>query len=242
MLAQEQTVIMRSSGLGKEIEGGLGRELEGTLLLTNRQVIFVTTHEKEEDFTVRTGFLGGYQRYRFRFVYADVDDIKAIPRVPGNLFIPVVAISSVTGHGAKGGLERPSLEVKWNDAAGEQGRVFIEKVEGRSRRKNLNDWAPVIERLKSGDQKLLSLPKPPSTETLEGKIMRILADVQRKGLYTIEDQVETAFNIKLDPDEVQKACDSLATQGLVKREPDSKSGDVYYQKLTPLGENDLSDY
>jgi hypothetical protein len=233
MLAQEQGVTMRAAGLKKELEGGLGGEAMGTLVLTNRQLVFVTTHEREDDF--RIGFS------KFRFVYADVQDLNTVPHVPANLFIPLAKISSVTGHDGRGGLEKPSLEVKWNDAGTEVGRVFIEGLKGRSRKKNLNDWAAVIEHLKAGVQKLVSIPKAPGIETLEGKVMMILADMQRKGLFEVENDVETAFKVKLDPDEVQSACDSLAHRGLVKRVPDS-GGDIYYRKLSPLGEDDLSDY
>ena len=240
MLAQEQGVVMREAGLKRALEGGLGRELEGTLVLTNRQLIFVTTDEREDDFRMSLG-----QRFRvsgkFRLVYSDVEDLSAIPRSPANLLIPLASISSISSRGSKGGLERPSLEVRSVEGSNEVGRVFIETVTGRSRRRNLNDWAPVIERLKAGEQKLVLIPKAPGVETLEGKIMLILADMQRKGLFTIEDEVEMAFKVKLDSDDVQTACEALASRGLVKREPDS-SGGAFYRKLSPLGDDALSDY
>jgi hypothetical protein len=239
MLAQEQSVVMRRAGSKKELEGGLGGELEGTLVLTNRQMIFVTTDEREDDLRLSLGQRIGLGK--MRLFYSDVEDLNAIPHEPGNLFIPLPSIFSVTGHGSRGGLERPSLEVKWVQEGNEVSRVFIEVVTGRSRRRNLNDWAPIIEHLKAGNQKLISLPKVPGVETLEGKIMLILADMQRKGLFTIDDEIETAFKVKLDPDEVQTACEALASKGLVKREPDS-SGNMFYRKLSPLGDDELSDY
>ena len=48
-----------------------------------------------------------------------------------------------------------------------------------------------------------------------------------------------SFKVDLDPDEVQAVCDKLATQGVIKRYPDS-SGDVFYRRASPLGEDDLS--
>jgi len=230
---------MRRAGFKKELESGLGGELEGTLVLTNRQVIFVTTDEREDDLRISLGQRLGLGK--MRLFYSDVEDLKTIPREPGNLFIPLASISSVTGHGSRGGLERPSLEVKWAEGGNKVSGIFIEVITGRSRKRNLNDWAPVIERLKAGGQKLVSIPKPPGVETLEGKIMLILADMQRKGLFTIEDEVETAFKVKLDPDDVQTACEALASRGLVKCEPDS-SGDMFFRKLSPLGDDDLADY
>ena len=228
MLAQEQGVLMRGAGLKKEMEGGFA-EQEGTLILTDRQLVFVTTDEREERF------------YGFHLIYSDVKDLASVPHVPANTFIPLSSISSATGHGSKGGLERPSLEIKWNEGGKELGRVFIETLSGRTRRKNLNDWARVIQCLKTGEQKLISIPRAPTVDSLQGKVMLILADMQSKGLLTIENEVETAFKIKLDPDEVQTACDALVSQGLVKLEPSLKE-DPFYRKASPLGEDELADY
>jgi hypothetical protein len=223
MLAQEQGVRMRKSGGREEIEGGLGGELEGTLLLTNRQLLFVCTNEQQDKMGPT------------RFVYSDVEDLASIPRTDGNVFIPLSSITSVKGH--LGRLERPSLEVKWREAS-EVGRVFVERLTGSSRRRNLNDWAPIIERLKAGKQKIIQLPQVPSTDTIDGKIMRVLADMQRKGAFEIQEETETQFKTKLDPDDVQAACERLSAKGLLEKFPD-KSGDVYYQKRSPLGDDAL---
>jgi hypothetical protein len=115
----------------------------------------------------------------------------------------------------------------------------MEVVTGRTRIRNLNDWPNVIGRLKTGHQKLTQLPKPPGVETLDGKIMRILADMQRKGLFEIEQGVENRFNVKLDPDEVEAACQRLSDKGLLKKMPEP-GGDVFYQKRSPLGGDELS--
>jgi hypothetical protein len=230
MLAQEQGVIMREAGEKKELEGGLGGELEGTLLLTSHRLIFVCTDEREDDLKLTrrpTPFV-------MRLVYTDVEDLASIPTTGGNVFIELSTIDSVKGH--TGHLERPSLEVKWREDAHEKGRVFIERLTGRSRRRNLNDWAAVIERLKAGDQRLIQLPKPPGAESLDGKIMIILADMQRKGVFEIEEEVEEQFKVKLDPDDVQAACTRLADSGLLEKIPDP-SGDIYYKKRSPLGED-----
>jgi len=223
MLAQEQGVRMRKSGERKKIESGLGGELEGTLVLTNRQLIFVCTNEQQDKPSL------------MRLVYSDVEDLASIPRTDGNVFIPLPSITSVKGH--SGHLERPSLEVKWQEAS-EVGRVFVERLTGSSRRRNLNDWATVIEKLKAGKQKIVQLQPPPSEDTIDGKIMHVLADMQKKGAFEIEEQAEAQFKTKLDPDDVQAACERLSTNGLLERFPD-KSGDMYYQKRSPLGADAL---
>jgi hypothetical protein len=203
--------------------------LEGTLLLTNRRLIFVCTHEKEDD--LKTMPFG-----KMPLVYSDVGDLASIPVRGDNLFVEISSISSVKGH--TGHVTKPSLEVKWQEGAKQKGRVFIELLSGRSRRRNLNDWARVIERLKTGDQKIIQLPKPPATDTLDGKIYRVLADMQRKGVFEVEEEVEKQFSSKPDPDEVQAACDRLSNNGLLKKIPDP-SGDTYYQKRSPLAEDEL---
>jgi hypothetical protein len=97
----------------------------------------------------------------------------------------------------------------------------------------------VIERLKTGKQKLIQLPKSPGPDTLDGKIMRVLADMQRKGIFEIAKEAEDQFKVKLDSDDVQSACDRLSGIGLLKRIQDP-SGDMYYQKCSPLGDDNLS--
>ena len=66
--------------------------------------------------------------------------------------------------------------------------------------------------------------------------MHILADMQEKGVFEIEGEVEDEYKVDLDPDEVQAACDTNRSQGLVERIPDP-SGDVFYRRLSPLGED-----
>jgi len=229
-LAQEQGVVMREAGRAKKLEGRLGGELEGTLLITNHRLIFVCTNEREDD--LKTTPFG-----KMPLVYSDVEDLASIPAGGNNLIIELSSISSAKGHA--GHVTKPSLEVKWQQGTSEQGRVFIELLSGRSRRRNLNDWTRVIERLKRGDQKLIQLPKPPAAETPDGRIYRVLTDMQRKGVFEVKEEVEKRFGLRLDPDEVQAACDRLCNIGLLEKIPDP-SGDTYYQKRSPLGEDELS--
>jgi hypothetical protein len=69
--------------------------------------------------------------------------------------------------------------------------------------------------------------------------MHVLADMQEKGIFAIEDAVETEYKVDLDPDVVQSACDSLSSQNLLVRSPDS-SGDAFYRRASPLGEDSPS--
>lgn len=222
---------MRALGARKEFEADFGvGEKEGTLVLTNRRLIFVCTDEKEDDLASESGLnpLG-----EIRIVYSDVEDVDRVPKEPPNIFIPIASISSVKGH--RGAVGRPGLEVHWNDKEIGSASVFTEMLTGR-RSRNLNDWAPIIEMLKAGTLKLKALNPVPSADSLEGKVMRVMADMQEKGVFVIEDAVEIEFKIEADPDEIQAACDSLSSQGQLVRNPDS-SGEVYYRRVSPLEDN-----
>jgi hypothetical protein len=220
---------MRSGGASKELEAefGVGTK-EGTLVLTNKRLIFVCTDDRGEDLPV--GYFGDHL-----LLYSEVEDLDSIPNQAPNVFIQ---LSAVSARGHRGELGRPSLEVNWKDQDGSHDLVFTETLTGR-RKKNLNDWAPVIGGIKSGTQKLIVLPSPPSTDSLEGKVMHVMADMQEKGPLEIEEAVESEYKLELDPDEVQAACDRLSSQQLLIRSPDS-NGDIYYRRVSPLGEDDLS--
>jgi hypothetical protein len=219
---------MRAGGASKEIkaEFGVGTK-EGTLVLTNRRLIFVCTDGKGEELPV--GYFSSYL-----LLYSEVEDLEKIPNQSPNVFL---ALDKIVVKGHKGELGRPSLQVEWEDENGGHELVFTETLTGR-RNKNLNDWAAVIEGIKGGTVKLTPLPKAPSTDTLEGRVMHVLADMQEKGVMEIEEDVEGEYHIDLDPDQVQAACENLSSQSLVVRSPES-SGDVYYRRASPL-EGDYS--
>jgi hypothetical protein len=233
ILAQEQGTTLRLGGARKELEAEFGGSKEGTLILTNKRVIFACTGETEEDLPGETGL---NPTGKIRLVYSEVDDLDDVPQRSPNVFIPITSITSAEGHGQ--GLERPSLKVAWNDAAGKHEVVFSETLI-RPGKRSLNDWAAVLGRLKAGTQNFAVLPSPPPVDTLDGKIMRVLADMQEKGLFAIEEAVEDRFKIQLDPDEVEEACEHLVTSHLLARNPDP-SGGGFYRRVSPLGEDSFS--
>jgi len=232
ILAQEQAVD-RGSG-AKEPEGGFGAGLmEGTLVLTNKRLVFVTTGEAEEDLSEPNAFnpFG-----KLKLFYSDAEDLKSIPADPDNLIVPLALVTSIKGH--KGNGVKPKLEVKWLEGKRERTTEFSQRLSGK-RRKNLDDWARTIERLRKGKQPLVSLPKAPGLDTLEGQVLRVLSDSQEKGILTIGHLVEDAFKIELDPDQVKVASEKLTSAGLVRRRRDP-SGENFYHKRSPLGDDDLS--
>ena len=229
ILAQEQGANMRPGGAKREFEAEFGFDVkEGTLVLTNRRLIYVCTDDKGEDLPI--GYFGDHL-----LLYTEVEGLGDIPDRAPNVFIPLDA-ATVKGH--KERLGRPSLEVAWTDKGGSHSAIFTETMLGR-RKRNLNDWAAVIDNIKNGTQKLIDLPDPPSTDSLEGKVMHIMADMQEKGVLEIEEDVEGEYKVDLDPDQVQAACDGLTSRHLLARSPDP-SGDAYYRRVSPLGEDDYS--
>ncbi len=217
ILAQEQSVLAKL---------GFEKEVEGTLIITNQRLLFVMATQQED---VRTG--GGFDILRF----ANVDDLNSIPSNPQNLSIPIRQIDFDKGRS----ILHPTLRIKWMSDSGERHAEFVEKIIG-GRKKNLNEWAGVISKIKAGTIKF-DFPKstPPGIDTLEGKILYSLGDMQDKGTLEIEQQVEKEFKLDLDPDEVETTCKKLVEMGFVDEIADP-SGDNFYRKHSSLGEEDIS--
>ena len=233
MLAQEQAVINRGTGVRQEAETafGFGKETEGTLVLTDRRLVYVHGKEKETD--IRIGALS-----KKRLIFSDVESLNSMPLDSQSFAVPISRIVSVVGHHKEA--IAPKLEVRWTDERGKaMSTEFVQQITGGSRRKNLNDWAKVVERLKAGQQKIKALPRSPAADTLEGKIIGTLGDMQEKGLFTIEGEVEEGYGIQLEPDDVEAACERLAAKGLVIKT--GTPGEAqFYRKASPLGDDDLN--
>ena len=215
ILAQEQGVVYRL---------GVGREVEGTLILTNNRILFVAANA-EDDFGLTSRAVR----------YADIDDLSSIKSDPSNLSIPLNTILETKS--SKGMVRTPSLKIKWKSVTGEMVAEFEQTIIG-GRKKNLNDWADVIADLRTGKRKIVAPQSIPSRETLEGRIFHVLGDLQEKGPFEIESQVEKIFRVDLDPDEVQVACDKLVSLGLVEKH--GSNAFVAYRRISPLGKDDLS--
>jgi hypothetical protein len=232
MLAQEEAVIKRGAGARKGVEAafGLGGETEGTLILTDRRLIYVHARdEKEVDLQI-----GAFSQKRLFFT--DVESLDSLSLDSESLSIPLSSLLGAAGH--RGPAIAPKLEVRWQDKGGAYVVTeFVEQMTGRSRRKNLSDWAPVIERLRTGRQKVIKLAPPPGADSLDGRILGVLGDMQEKGLVMIESEVEDKFGISIDPDAVEAACARLVASGLIRNisRPDE---DPFYRKVSPLGEDD----
>jgi hypothetical protein len=232
MLAQEQAVIRRGPGVRKGVEAafGAGGESEGTLVLTNRRLVYVHGNEKEED--LRVGAMSAKRLY-----FSDVEDLDAMSLDSESLEIPLSSVAKVTGHRLEA--MSPKLVVDWTDGRGKRSTEFVQQITGGSRRKNLSDWAKVIEMLRTKQLDIRPLPPAPSPDTLEGKILAVLGDMQEKGPLVVEEEVEEKYKLDLDPDEVEAACDRLVAAGLARKTA-PPGEDPYYRKVSSLGDYDLS--
>jgi hypothetical protein len=227
MLAQEESVVNKV---------GLLKEVQGTLILTDRRLIFVTAgKEAKEDLVGRIPF--PYETLTMR--YADVEDLSSIPPDPSNFSILLDEIE--LDRGSDSVVTKPTLRIKWKDENGmERSNEFMADSEHRGRKVDLANWSDVINRLKDGSLKIRYPKAPyPKIGTLEGKILYTLGDMQEKGSLDIEEETEEAFKIELEPDDVDEACRKLVSQGFLD-EIDDPSGDNFYRKRSPLGEDDLS--
>lgn len=238
ILAEEEAVVSRGVGVRQEIESDLdvGKATEGNLVLTDQRLVYVHGGETEVD--VGVGMVDPFETLgRKRLYIADVEDLERIPSDPANITIRLSSVVSVKGHHTPG--LAPKLEVSWNENGTNKRAEFVEQETGRSRERNLNDWARVIERLKEGKQVIVRLPPPPDRDSLEGRILQALSDMQEKGVMTIDGEVEKRFGVDLDPDEVREACEHLASQGLILR-TSSPQDEPFYVKVSPLGDDDLN--
>ncbi len=226
ILAQEQGVLCKRSAIG------LSSDVQGTLILTNQRLVFASDGRTTQVST-RDEF-GAFAPLS----YTEVEDLGKIQTNERNVFVPLSSITDVSGH--KGIVGRPNLKVTWKESnESTNSTEFTQTLTGRERKKNLNDWASVIQRLKSG----ALIPRPnanlPDKNSLEGRILYVLGDMQTKGLLQIEEETEKQFETELESDDVERASEQLVSLGLVDKVPDP-SGEEFYKKKSPLGEDDLS--
>jgi len=238
ILAEEEAVINHGVGIRQEAESDLdvGKQTEGNLVLTNLRLVYAHGAETEVDIPV--GNITPFDTLGTKRLFtSDVTELDDIPSDPFNIVIRISTITSVKGHHTPG--FAPRLELRWTAEGVEKRTEFIEQETGRSRKRNLNDWAPIIERLRTGKQKITILPPAPDRGTLEGRILLVLDDMQEKGLVTIESEVEGKYKTDLEPDQVQAACEKLVSQGLIRRTTPS-SEEPFYVNVSPLGEDDMN--
>lgn len=247
ILAQEQGVINKPTHLG------IRTDLQGTLVLTNKRLIFVCNSSRSESLASNVSSNGTIDDKIAResaslgqdifgqsapLRYTDVEDLSNIANNEKNLFIPISSIVSISGH--KGIIGRPNLKVSWNDASGEvKNTEFQEALTERDRKKNLSDWADVIQKLQDGTLSPREPSSLPQSDSTEGRIYYVMGDMQSKGTFEIEEETEKHFAIELEPDEVEAACEKLVSMGLIEKISDP-SGDSFYKRRSPLGEDDLS--
>jgi hypothetical protein len=231
ILAQEEDVELKDDSRGKNIK----KKLIGTLILTSQRLIFVEANQED----VVSAGVGPFSRRAATYRYADIQDLGEIsPANPNNLEILLSAIEDASG--SEGITHPPELKVAWKKEDGAQHRVvFIEELIN-DRKKDLKDWAKVIQGLQAGTIAIRRpTALPPGIDSLDGKILHVMGDMQEKGPFEIEEETESEFHLDLDPDDVQAACEKLTVQGFLDKTHD-RSGEAFYRKRSPLGEDDLS--
>ncbi|MHB2035142.1 MAG: hypothetical protein ACYCPW_00150 [Nitrososphaerales archaeon] len=213
ILAQEQSVLSKS---------GFGKEIQGTLVLTDRRLLFVSATAEDTPAI-------GLNAVRY---YSDVEDLDSVGQNPSNISIPLGSVLITKGHA--GLMTSPNLKIKYKEGSSEKNAEFIQKITG-GRKKNLNDWSKIIEDLQNGKIKIKIPSWLPDKDSLESRIIDTLSDLQEKGIFEIEKEIETKYKIDLDPDQVETACNNLVSKGILE-----KKAEDFYRLPSPLGIDDLS--
>jgi len=228
ILAQEEDVVVKDNIPGKM------KNIVGTLILTDQNLYFVEANKED---SLKFG-LGPVSKNSVTLRYADIEDLGEVNSDPNNIIIPLPSILKASG--SEGIIHPPELKITWKaSGGGEERAVFTEEIMG-GRKKDLKDWAKTIQRLKEGRITIQRPSAPaPGADSLEGKILHVMGDMQEKGIFEIEEESETEFKHDLDPDVVEAACEKLASMGFLDKIPDN-SGETFYRKRSPLGEDDLS--
>lgn len=249
ILAQEQGVI------NKPIHLELSNDIVGTLIMTNTRLIFVShdnapIDEKNsslpnnesagDEIALETANLSNdlFGGYAAPLSYTDVRDLQGIESGPSNLAILISSLNQISAH--RGIVGRPGLKISWVDSSGAiKNTEFTQSLTGRGRKRNLSDWASVLNKLKNGSISINLPSSLPTKGSLEERILYVLGDMQTKGSIEIEEEAEKQSGQDLDSDDVESSCERLVSMGLVDKIVDP-SGDNFYKKRSLLGENDLS--
>lgn len=258
MLGEDEIILAEEQGAARRINPI--RSSTGTLVLSNRRIVFLRADYWNDGPLLPPIGDGGFMRMP-DIGYKEVYNLEELAKEPnlfsgeGNLNLSIDLESITNAKGNSGELfGRPSLTVEWRtkeklNSNQQELAVFHQEFTG-SREKNLNDWADVIMKLKSHfledviEASLSRKKDIPAIETLEGKVLYILGDLQTKGVFEIESELKKRFQghgleFDLDPEKIESACQILIEQDWILTI--EQDGIPAYRKTPPLGDEfDLS--
>lgn len=216
ILAEERNVILKS------------KKSDGTLVLTNKRFLFVPATESDMPGFGQLSI--GY--YRISQYFSDVKDLKDLP-IEGQGDFLSIRLRSITNVVARKGFLRPTLKVEWRaDDLSTRDAEFLQKFVGKSKRINLTDWATAIGKITGGAS--FFAPKLPDyssigqDDVIAQTIIKVLSDLQEKGLYEIEHEIERdhyEIGQEIDSDELRSKCDSLVKGGILSVD---ETGEFYW--------------
>lgn len=221
ILAEERDVILKS------------KQSDGTLVLTNRQILFIPATQAEGFSVVSSSTYVGAGASSIKsttLYYTDIKnlgDVSQYETSPDFFTIPIVSVTDIKG---RKGLLHPTLEIRWNsEDMTVRNALFIQRITGKSKRVNLTDWAVAIEKIKSGVKFYPKLPDYSSIDQdqLAQTIVGALSDLQEKGLYEIQQEIERDYQIgqEIDSDDLQSKCHSLVERRILSVD---ETGEFYW--------------
>jgi hypothetical protein len=188
--------------------------LEGTLFLTYRRLVFVPGQEFEEG-----------------------EDFQKLIEKSDVISIPLDQIVTVLGNR---GILKQSLNVVWHDPPNTPSTTktdFHQKNRPRNMEEAqnaINEWVSQIEAaaLPEGKAELTTLEDSSlKWDQLDTKVLQSLGDMNWKGFFQLERQLEETYGGNLDPDELESCCARLVKEKLIEQD---KFG-AFFKKLPTHG-------
>jgi hypothetical protein len=163
------------------------------------------------------GMLPTVAALKWGFSSAAIYSLNNVPNDPDNYSIPLRSIISAEGHR---GVFRPVLKVQAYDYSGQTvDYEFVTKIKSSSEENNVDGWAGIISDLNDGKYSLnlsgVSVNAPPAAQQqqhdndLQDRLLVVLGDMQWKGLFMIEKELEDEYLERVDPDEIESLCQNL---------------------------------
>lgn len=176
---------------------------EGALVLTNRRLAFVQNETLGDD-------SGAQKILQKRDLFS----------------IPLNQVVTVSGNR---GIIRPSIKVVWHSLPGDPTSTkteFTQKNGPRSleeARNGIDQWVQLIEKAATSDE--VEPPKmneglEPNVDSGELKlhVLEELEDMQWKGFFQIEKDIEEKYGGSINPDSLEATCDRLVKEKLIEQD------------------------
>lgn len=176
---------------------------EGSLILTNRRLAFAQNESVRDD-----------------------SDVQKILQKRDLFSVPLDQIVTVSGNR---GIIRPSLRIVWHNPPGDPSSTkteFTQKNGPRSleeARNGINEWVPLIEKAATSNtvepvQLNDEMESTANEGELRSRVLEELGDMQWKGFFQIEKDIEEKYGGSINPDALESTCNKLVKENLIEQD------------------------